>query len=269
MSHCYSREVLALFVEDDLPPDQAEHVNKHLHACALCRDVCIELETSQAFIKSGLRSGVHAMPNHQQVLSQIRHTVLSKIDSQELELGWRLQIERLLFASFRKQRYAFASLAILLVISASLLAQMRHTVRINHLTAAVFEGTTLARPQGYRDWVFVGSSRDDESLHNIYVEPAAYKYYSRTGTFPEGTVLVREKVRYDKELITLEASVKDSGRFSGGWGFFDFTDQQGKTSSRARALPETSCLSCHEQNAQTDHVFTQYYPVLRFARMES
>jgi len=269
MNGCYSLEILALFIEDDLPPARAEHVNQHLRTCAECRGACTQLETSQVFIKSGLRT-VQAVPNQEQLLARVRHTVLSKIESRELEFGWRLKIERFLWASFRKPRYALASIAILIVVSAAILAQMRHTVHEEHLTAAVFDGTaSLAKPQGYRDWVFVGSSKDGESLHNIYVEPAAYRHYARTGTFPEGTVLVREKLRYGTDLVALEASVKDSGRFPGGWGFFDFTDQQGKTASRAQALPDTTCRSCHEQNAETDHVFTQYYPVLRFARMES
>src|SRR5262249_57992046 len=67
-----------------------------------------------------------------------------------------------------------------------------------------FEGKdTLLRPDGYREWVFVGSSlglRDDEGKkqawrlehQNVYIDPAAYRAYKETGAFPEGTVLVLE-----------------------------------------------------------------------------
>lgn len=65
----------------------------------------------------------------------------------------------------------------------------------------------------------------------------------------------------------LLASVKDSTRFDGGWGFFDFTGLDGRVASKTQALPESSgCRACHRQDAETDHVFTQFYPVLRSAR---
>jgi hypothetical protein len=68
---------------------------------------------------------------------------------------------------------------------------------------------------------------------------------------------------YEKEFIALEASVKDSSRFEGGWGYFGFTGSDGRLKDRAEAFPEASCRSCHELKAATDHVFTQFYPVLR------
>src|SRR5262245_56141847 len=70
--------------------------------------------------------------------------------------------------------------------------------------AVQFEGKdTLLRPDGYREWVFVGSSlglRYDEGkgqadqleYKNVYVDPGAYRAYRETGAFPEGTVLVLE-----------------------------------------------------------------------------
>src|SRR3954447_9549557 len=71
-------------------------------------------------------------------------------------------------------------------------------------TAAQFEGKdTLLRPEGYREWVFVGSSlglRYDEGKQqtgspeygNVYIDPAAYRAYKQTGAFPEGTVFILE-----------------------------------------------------------------------------
>src|SRR5437899_12251410 len=67
-----------------------------------------------------------------------------------------------------------------------------------------FEGKdTLLRPDGYREWVFVGSSlglRYEEgkkqperlAFKNVYIDPAAYRAYARTGAFPQGTVFVLE-----------------------------------------------------------------------------
>src|SRR5262245_3128661 len=70
--------------------------------------------------------------------------------------------------------------------------------------AARFEGKdTLLRPDGYREWVFIGSSlglRYEEGkkqpdlmeFKNVYIDPAAYRAYGATGVFPQGTVLVLE-----------------------------------------------------------------------------
>jgi hypothetical protein len=59
------------------------------------------------------------------------------------------------------------------------------------------------------------------------------------------------------ELTAFQVSVKDSSRFDGGWGYFDFGDK-----STARAGSNGGCQSCHEEQAKTDHVFTQFYPGL-------
>ncbi|PYV45702.1 MAG: cytochrome P460 [Acidobacteria bacterium] len=155
---------------------------------------------------------------------------------------------------------------------------------------AQFEGKdTLLRPAGYREWVFVGSSlglRYDEKgeekpasksepYHNVYINPAAYHEFSNTGKFPEGTIMILELASaetkqepglqgsYQKDYVALAASVKDSKRFEDGWAYFGFTEKDGKPKSKAKPFPSTACWSCHHQKAATDHVFTQFYPVLR------
>jgi hypothetical protein len=154
--------------------------------------------------------------------------------------------------------------------------------------AAVFEGkNTLLRPEGYREWVFVGSSlglsyaenpearRGPELYHNVYINPSSYREFARNGRFPEGTVMILELASaetkrepglqgsYEKDFVALEASVKDSTRFEGGWGYFGFTERGGALKAKADPYPQSSCWSCHNQKAATDHVFTQFYPVLR------
>src|SRR2546423_13224234 len=71
----------------------------------------------------------------------------------------------------------------------------------------VFEGkTTLRLPLGYRGWVFVGSSLglryaqnpaqaqnpSSDMYHNVYINPAAYQEFAKTGKFPERTVMAME-----------------------------------------------------------------------------
>jgi hypothetical protein len=157
-------------------------------------------------------------------------------------------------------------------------------------TGPRFEGkTTLLRPTGYREWVFVGSSlglRYDptvaekpqprpERYHNVYINPTAYREFSKTGKFPDGTMMVLELASsaekkepglqgsFQDKFVALEASVRDSSRFEEVWAYFSFDEGNGKLKAKATPFPKNACWSCHDQKAATDHVFTQFYPVLR------
>jgi len=154
-------------------------------------------------------------------------------------------------------------------------------------------------PTGYRQWVFVGSPLTPNAMnegeapfpeyHNVYVEPSAFEHWNETGTWAEGTQLVKELVLirlndndengataevsgigYQQgEFAGLELTVKDSERYSdmaGGWAYFSFGHQPEPYAETAAAFPEDSCNSCHEANADDDFVFTQFYPVLRAAK---
>jgi uncharacterized protein (TIGR03067 family) len=156
--------------------------------------------------------------------------------------------------------------------------------------AAQFEGKdTLLRPDGYREWVFVGSSlglryeegkKQPERLEskNVYIDPVAYRAYKQTGAFPEGTVLVLETATaeekkepglrgsFQKEFNGLSAAVKDKDRFPDGWAYFSFSDGPGKTKPKAQPAKKAACYDCHRQKGAEDHVFTQFYPVLKAAK---
>lgn len=153
--------------------------------------------------------------------------------------------------------------------------------------AVVFKADRLLRPEGYRQWIFVGSSlglsyAEDPNTpnagatlyHNVYIEPRAYREFVQAGRFPEGTMMVMELTRaesknepglqgsYQKEFAGLEASVKDSRRFKEGWGYFLF-GAGSSLRNDAAPQPASACWQCHHEHAATDHVFTQFYPVLR------
>jgi hypothetical protein len=147
---------------------------------------------------------------------------------------------------------------------------------------------TLLRPEGYREWVFVGSSlglryegkdekQQSEKLEfkNVYIDPPAYRAYLKTRKFPQGTILILEtavaaskaeptlKGTYQKEFVGLSAAVKDSARFPDGWAYFGFNDGSGKLKAKARPFAKTACYNCHQQKGADDNVFTQFYPVLK------
>ncbi len=70
------------------------------------------------------------------------------------------------------------------------------------------------------------------------------------------------------EFIGLEATVKSAKLFPkepGHWGYFSFTNPDHKIKPTTSIQPVKECNSCHEDHADQDWVFVQYYPVLRGA----
>lgn len=139
----------------------------------------------------------------------------------------------------------------------------------------------LLRPEGIDRWVLVGASlglgyRDATEgapgmFHRVYLEPAAFEQFLRTGGFRDGTMLalsIRHPERRvppsragwtEGDLAALELAVKDPSRFPGDWGYFDF----GGDAAAARALAPERCARCHARHAALDNVFVQFYPQLR------
>jgi hypothetical protein len=136
-------------------------------------------------------------------------------------------------------------------------------------------------PEQYREWVYLTSGFDmsyDPSMQmgdhhkfdNVFVNPAAYRAFTKTGTWPDKTVLVLEgraaqgkgsinqKGNYQATITGIEVHVKDEVRFPGKWAFFGFN--AGKTS---KMIPATAdCYSCHAAHAAVDTTFVQFYPTL-------
>src|SRR5438270_5475015 len=77
----------------------------------------------------------------------------------------------------------------------------------------------LAIPGDYREWVFLTSSLDlnysdagangrRSVLDNVFVNPTAYKAFVKTGTWPDGTVLVKEN-----RIAQSAGTISKSGKF--------------------------------------------------------
>lgn len=148
--------------------------------------------------------------------------------------------------------------------------------------AAVFTADgKLEFPKDYRRWVYLSSGfdmsyveggmgmGDRHMFDNVFVNPAAYDAFLKTGHWPEGTVLMLEvrmgagkgSINKAGQFQTLragaEAHVKDK-RFPSGWAFFGFQGEAPGT-----ALPQTSaCNVCHQDHAAVDTTFVQFYPTL-------
>jgi len=151
----------------------------------------------------------------------------------------------------------------------------------------------LIQPENYewRTWMYIGTPITPNSLnppeapfpefHNVYIDPVSFKHFSKTGEFPDGTLLIKELVSvgatkapsgngyFQGDFIGLEAAYKDSKRYPnepGNWAYFTFSHEAPPYPNVATLQPAAACNSCHEANAADDWVFTQYYPVIRDAK---
>ena len=263
MSCGFSREMLALHVGGDLPDAAAATTVSHLASCEECRRFLDQLHASQALVKSVRRDTVSLA-----ACTAMRREVMTIITERPPALGWGVRIERALTLGLRPS-FGMAALLLLGILSVSMLAQMRP---VTH--GGVPPADTLLRPEGYREWMLVsGVGAAGASGDRVYMSPSSYRDYVKTGTFPDGTVLVWEPASPEQPVArggphatssTLLVSVKDTSKFEGGWGFYDFSGTGGANPRTARALPESSgCRTCHRQSAANDHVFTRFSPGLR------
>lgn len=149
-------------------------------------------------------------------------------------------------------------------------------------TPAFTANGELNPPTDYYNWVFLtsdlgmsytedGSASDQPPFSNVFVNPAAYRAFLKTGIWPEHTQFVKEFrasatqgsinhhgfYQQGKPMSVL-VHVKDSKRFKGGWAFFAFS---GESSEPAKQIPTNAdCYSCHEAHGAVDTTFVQFYP---------
>jgi hypothetical protein len=133
----------------------------------------------------------------------------------------------------------------------------------------------------YREWIYLTSGidmsynpapADMTMFDNVFVNPAAYRSFLATGTWPDKTMLVLE-VREAKSkgsinqhghfqgtgLMGVEVHVKDGARFPGKWAFFTFDSPDKNGTLIPTGAP---CYSCHAAHAAVDTTFVQFYPTL-------
>jgi len=182
------------------------------------------------------------------------------------------------------------------IAASSLLTYSRGVAVAASGSTAVFDADgKLQLPVGYRHWVFIGAPLTPYGLnngkagfpeyHHVYVEEKNLDVYLKTGSFPEGTVIVKELTRvlnptfpdgsrtepsgrgyFNGEFNGMDVTVKDSKRFAAtnGWGFFNFGHHPLPYSSSAKEASPAECAGCHQSFvAKTDMTWVQFYPILR------
>jgi len=140
----------------------------------------------------------------------------------------------------------------------------------------------LKPPTDYYNWTFLtsdlgmiyekdGTPSAQPPFSNVFVNPAAYQAFLKTGTWPDNTQFVKEfrgsatKGSINQhgffqsgKPLSILVHVKDSKRFKGGWAFFGF---DGTSPQPATQIPVNSaCYACHEAHGAVDTTFVQFYP---------
>jgi hypothetical protein len=153
-----------------------------------------------------------------------------------------------------------------------------------------YEGSGQLRlPADYRRWVLIGSSTGltygpgaggHQMFGTTLMEPTAFDYYVRTGTFREGTmfallmqgigsgVMPARNGQFASDVHLVEMAVKDSTRTPDAWAYYGFGGpMSGGYRSSAAPQAKQNCYACHVEHAKTDNVFTQFYGLLNDARV--
>jgi hypothetical protein len=138
-------------------------------------------------------------------------------------------------------------------------------------------------PANYREWIYLSTGidmsyspnamqMDHSTFDNVFVNPAAYRSFLATGTWPDKTIMVLE-VRgakkkgsinqrgqfQDTAVHGIEVHVKDEAHFPGKWAFFEFDSMQ----KNGTLIPEKApCYTCHVAHGAVDTTFVQFYPTL-------
>jgi len=145
----------------------------------------------------------------------------------------------------------------------------------------------LIRPADYREWIFLTAGMgmtygpngpaegQDPAFDNVFVNPAAYREFVKTGKWPDGTIFILEirkgvanasinkGGRTQTSVVAIEAAVKDETHVPEKWAYFHFAPRDGEPAKEAKAFPKTAaCFSCHTEHGAVDNTFVQFYPTL-------
>ncbi len=186
------------------------------------------------------------------------------------------------------------TMAALIGAAAAMVSNEPAATKMQQSSAVFTADGKMKLPTGYRRWIFIGAPLTPNALnngnaafpeyHHVYVEARNLDAYLKTGSFPEGTVLVKELTRvlnptfpdgsrtepsgrgyFNGMFNGIDVSVKDSKRFpnTNGWGYFTFGHHPEPYATTAAESSVAECAGCHIANvAKTDMTWVQFYPLL-------
>ena len=164
-------------------------------------------------------------------------------------------------------RLVFASALLALTCCTSTFATERSS---KHAFAAL-QNDELLLPANYRSWVVVAADSVGLPKHahkhlvsKLYVEPSSYESFTKTGAWPNKTVIVMELLNSKPvqkgqcNVMGLEAAVRDDTGFPETWSYYGIVYD--KDVAARPMLEPVSCVDC--DNGQ-DSVLTMAFPALR------
>jgi hypothetical protein len=130
-------------------------------------------------------------------------------------------------------------------------------------------GQTVPFPSGYRTWAvtrsFIAKEGRNAGFHHYYANSQALEGFT-TGKFPDGAVLVDERLEVDQhggdsfegKRISIAVMRKDSRLYSetGGWGF-DGTMADSQVLSGPADI-RAACYGCHSKQKDHDFVYSTF-----------
>src|SRR6266446_6969249 len=183
-----------------------------------------------------------------------------------------------------------------LVAASVFLLNTRPVAAQTQRSTAMFDSKgNMELPTGFRKWVFVGAPLTPDGLnngkagfpeyHHVYIEAKNVDAYLKTGSFPEGTVIIKELDRllsptfpdgsrtepsgrgfFNGAYNGIDSTVKDSKRFSKttGWGFFTFGHHPLPYGKTGDGFSVNQCCGCpNAHGAKNDNNRNQVFPLLR------
>lgn len=136
------------------------------------------------------------------------------------------------------------------------------------------ENDLIAYPEHYREWMHVKSTyigpqspayERNGGFHHFYANEKAVEGY-RTGRFPDGSILVDERLdaKEAEGVLTegprrsLAVMVKHSRRYAstGGWGYEVFRGEGAQPERALTAEVRANCVNCHTKRKDQDYVFS-------------
>jgi len=137
----------------------------------------------------------------------------------------------------------------------------------------------LITPTNYREWIYLTSGldmsytastapADHHMFDNVFVNPAAYRSFLATGTWPDQTTFVLEvrgaqnPVSINKRGHTQSTEIKGTELHVKDHGVWSFYDLPGGAAAADLIARPADCYTCHEAHAAVDTTFVQFYPTL-------
>jgi hypothetical protein len=131
----------------------------------------------------------------------------------------------------------------------------------------------LLLPANYHNWVTLSPStaglpgrRHKNVASKLFVEPTAFEHFTKTGEWPNNTVIVLElssakaRVRAKSGVMGLEAAVKDNAGFPDPWSYYGIVYDHAQQPTNSMK-PEKVC-DCEEP---LDTMLAMAFPTLRAA----